>query len=150
MGADDTAGTAAGSEEQTSGDINAEYEEVEIEFYSNYDDAEMGDTVDQVIAQLIASYMDGESGDEMDLTQLLANGMDLEVMDLDENTMSEMNDLLNALTGSNNKPKSETGMDENGLLDLNAEKADSDDEEIKMFAFKFTMDAPDSEKGDEH
>merc|ERR1712204_83474 len=112
-----------------------------------------GDTVDQAIAQLIASYMDGESGDEMDLTQILANGMDLEVMDLDENTMSEMNDLLNALTGtgtgSTTQTKSETGMDENGLLDLNAEKVDADDGEIKMFAFKFTMDAPDSENADE-
>merc|ERR1711992_239605 len=118
--------------------------EVEIEFYSNFEDEEMSDTVDQVIGQLIASYMDNESGEDVDLTQIFANSLNMEEINLDDNTMNEMNDLLNLLTGTDHQIKSETAQIGDGTegtdRSLNAEKQGSPDEEIKMFAFKISTD----------
>merc|ERR1712228_283118 len=111
--------------DESAKDSNEEYEEVEIEFYSNFDDDELGETVDRVISQLVASYLDNESGEEVDVSAIFANEL-MEEVNLDEATLSEMSDLLNMIT-------------ENGQIG-NGEGEDEENGDSKIFAFKFVVE----------
>merc|ERR1712228_397376 len=110
---------------ESADDSNEEYEEVEIEFYSNFDDDELGETVDRVISQLVASYLDNESGEEVDVSAIFANEL-MEEVNLDEATLSEMSDLLNMIT-------------ENGQIG-NGDGEDEENGDSKIFAFKFVVE----------
>ena len=116
-----------------------EYEDVEIEFYSNFDDEELGETVDSIITQLVASYLDNESGEEVDVSQIFANEL-MEEVTLDESTVAEMNDLLNLFTQTQTIESEQ--IDEDGVSNLSSKKSENaEDGDVKMFAFKFVVES---------
>merc|ERR1712087_823647 len=90
-----------------------EYAEVEIDFYSNFEDGELGDTVDRVINQLVASYLDNESGEEVDISQIFSSEL-MEEVNLDDKTM---NDLLNLIAPKQKKKSAQTDGSKVNVID---------------------------------
>eukprot|EP01084_Bolivina_argentea_P276055 470925_1 len=154
---EDESNTKAKQEDGTveSTDNEQEYDDIEIELYSmgqdgelanvlGLDDAEIGDTVDRIVAQLVASYLDNDS-EEVDVSQIFANEMRVENGDvsmqelvLDERSMEQINELLNTI--------SEKKQLEGGNTQTNEEIDGNQHSEAQVFALKFVIG---SEEGDE-
>lgn len=137
----------------TEHDINGEeeeYSDVEVEFYSNLegdteladalglDEDEFGETVDRIVAQLVASYLDNDS-DEVDVSQIFANeisvengDVSMEQINLDQGSMEEMSELLTSIAKKHKKKRNDDGseMDE-----------DTETDDAQIFAMKFVVDS---------
>eukprot|EP00484_Ammonia_sp_Unknown_P026397 CAMPEP_0197026068 /NCGR_PEP_ID=MMETSP1384-20130603/6252_1 /TAXON_ID=29189 /ORGANISM="Ammonia sp." /LENGTH=372 /DNA_ID=CAMNT_0042454677 /DNA_START=119 /DNA_END=1237 /DNA_ORIENTATION=- len=142
-----------------------EYSDVEVELYSNLggdnelmnalglDDEEFGETVDRIVAQLVASYLDNDS-EEVDVTQIFANEMTrrdasgddvaIQQIDLDDASVEEMSELLNSIA---EKHKNKNDEDNSEQL----AEGEIEEEQVQIFALKFAVDsgADEQEKNDE-
>jgi len=131
------------AEMATENEVNGEqedYDDVEVEFYSslggdgelanalNLDDEEFGETVDRIVAQLVASYLDNDS-EEVDVSQIFANELSVDEVEqfaMNEEGLQEMNELLTNIARKHKEK--EKGINEDGEAAQN-----------EIFAVKFVV-----------
>jgi len=136
--------------------LDDEQGEVEVELYSNLegdtelanalglDDDEFGETVDRIVAQLVASYLDNDS-DEVDVGQIFANEISVdgngdvstEQINLDEGSMQEMGELLNNIAKKHKKK--EIGDGEEGGLNMNENI--EEEHEAQLYEVRYVVDS---------